>query len=900
MPTLAGSLPAPHDLIMIGRKMKGALENSESDSHIELDLPSNSPGGASGPVDAASDLTAPSASSSDLVKGLAEDLTAVPAFSSDQSGTVSFIPLATQDERVDENDPTIISQRPVAAPAEFYRAMPLAELAAMLEGKQLDHFSVEQMIGGGGMGAVFRGLDERLARTVAIKVIPGSKRDADTLRRFRLEAQAAARLDHPNIARVYYIGEAEQWNYIVFEFIDGVNVRDLVTMEGPLTVDDAVYYTRQIAEALQHAHDRGVVHRDVKPSNILVTAGGIAKVVDMGLARSTSIDKSSADATASGITLGTFDYISPEQARDPRDADVRSDLYSLGCSLFYMLTGNPPFPDGTALQKLLNHGSVPPPDPSAWRDDISDQLYEIIMKLMAKQPANRYQRPADLINDLLLLADAEELPKSQTTNGAFLINTALMQRSLLETNLPWMVAFAFLLGSTLWLQSVQAISNGVNWRELPFGNALVAPDASLEREEENSQAVSRLDTVPGLPTTEVQPVPPSEVATNSAQQVDVVVVSEVRPDDVAYESWESSLYRAVRAQADSGGEVEVRGRVVLDRPIYLSNAEVVIQGKPGTGAKLEISASMLSEVSEWGGAIEVDSGSIQLRGLEIAAAATDYFSSSRRVGVFRLTGDSTLGLRDAFLTIQGNSEGSEAVAAILAVERSSETSAAFQPKAYQKISVEVKDTVVRGEATFLGVRANHSMPNRFELNVDNSLMVLGGLVVDLTTDSRRESTIDRNIRILCEQSTFVASGGFMRLDFSRLSEPSICVNRTSNRCVFQSDSTGAHVVAIGGAKRLGLSETNCLLLKGTDNAYDAQLEVFARSYDRTQNLISELRFDDIPRDAWFAERGNERQIPWEQAPPSGVSYSRVDLRDYDIESGVFAPGFRLKAEGSSE
>ncbi len=365
---------------------------------------------------------------------------------------------STPQASVSDSEKTVISQRPVAAPEEFYRSMPLAELANLLEGKQLDHFQVEQMIGGGGMGAVFRGRDLRLDRIVAIKVIPASKRDADTLRRFRLEAQSAARLDHPNIARVYYVGEAERWNYIVFEFIDGVNIRDLVDMQGPLSVDDAVFYTRQVAEALQHAADRNVVHRDIKPSNLLVTAAGAAKVVDMGLARDTSLDKSSADATASGVTLGTFDYISPEQARNPRDADVRSDLYSLGCTLFFMLTGNPPFPEGTALQKLLNHGSQPPPDPRAWREDLSDELYEILMKLMAKRPTDRYQKPIDLINDLLLLAEAENLPRSRSP-GTVLMSPSVAQRSLLESNLPWMVAVTVLLGTSLWMQSVKSLSS---------------------------------------------------------------------------------------------------------------------------------------------------------------------------------------------------------------------------------------------------------------------------------------------------------------------------------------------------------------------------------------------------------------------------------------------------------
>lgn len=357
-----------------------------------------------------------------------------------------------------ENDRTVISQRPVAAPAEFIRSLSLVELSKQLEGRSLDHFAVDRMIGGGGMGAVFRGRDLRLDREVAIKVIPESRRDPETLRRFRMEAQSAARLDHPNIARVFDIGENETWNYIVFEFIDGINLRDLVLMNGPMSVDDAVFTTRQVAEALQHAHDRHVVHRDIKPSNVIITPNGIAKVVDMGLARNTALDQSTADQTASGVTLGTFDYISPEQARDPRDADVRSDLYSLGCTLFYMLTAQPPFPDGTALQKLLNHGSQPPPDPRQWRDDISDQLAAVLSKLMAKRPSDRYQRPVELINDLLLIAQIESLPRSGSA-GTVMISPTIAQRSLLELNLPWLVPLCVLIGSVFWIQSADSFSN---------------------------------------------------------------------------------------------------------------------------------------------------------------------------------------------------------------------------------------------------------------------------------------------------------------------------------------------------------------------------------------------------------------------------------------------------------
>ncbi|MBX3422904.1 MAG: serine/threonine protein kinase [Pirellulaceae bacterium] len=407
-----------------------------------------------------------------------------------------------------QGDKTVISHRPAAGPQEFYRQVPLPDLAAMLEGHTLDHFQVLQIIGGGGMGAVFRGLDQRLNRTVAIKVMPGFRRDAESLRRFRTEAQSAARLDHPNIARVYYVGEAEQWNYIVFEYIDGVNIRDLVENQGPLSIDDAVFYTRQIAEALQHAHDRAVVHRDIKPSNILVTAGGIAKLVDMGLARDTSIDSSTADQTASGVTLGTFDYISPEQARNPRDADVRSDLYSLGCSLFFMLTGRPPFPEGTALQKLLNHGSLPPPDPRESRDDISDQLYEILMKLMAKRAGDRYQKPIELINDLMLLAEQEGLSRSQGPTTISFTPT-LVEPTLIETHLPWLIAVAVLLASTIWMQQ-QSMSRSFTLPEVNFTEVRNhtdkdqqlrqnAPQSSIAQAQPAPSTASRDSTLRSLP-----------------------------------------------------------------------------------------------------------------------------------------------------------------------------------------------------------------------------------------------------------------------------------------------------------------------------------------------------------------------------------------------------------------
>ena len=308
-------------------------------------------------------------------------------------------------------DKTVISKRtPGAEPAAPLPPMPSQQkLGESLVGRTLDHYELVEFVGGGGMGAVFRANDTRLGRTVAVKVLSRDQTDDETIRRFRNEAQSAARLDHLNIARVYFVGEAEGWNYIVFEFIEGANLRDVVDERGPLPLTDALNYTLQVAEALHHAASRDVVHRDIKPSNVIVTPTGEIKLVDMGLARLHQVESSSEDLTASGVTLGTFDYISPEQARDPRSADVRSDIYSLGCTLYYMLTGKPPFPDGTALQKLLRHNGVDPPDVRLFRPDLGPPVVQLLAKMLAKRPVDRQQTPPELISQILTVANDLEL-----------------------------------------------------------------------------------------------------------------------------------------------------------------------------------------------------------------------------------------------------------------------------------------------------------------------------------------------------------------------------------------------------------------------------------------------------------------------------------------------------------
>lgn len=325
------------------------------------------------------------------------------------------------------------------------------DIGRILEGTMLGPYRLDRFIGGGGMGAVFQALDTSLHRTVAIKVLARHQSDdEENLRRFRIEAQSAARLDHENIGRVYAVGGDQGWHYIVLEYIEGINLRDLVREEGPFDPGRTVDVAIQVAEALEHASERNVVHRDIKPSNIVVTSAGRARIVDMGLARLHQM-AGDAELTVSGMTLGTFDYISPEQARDPRDADVRSDLYSLGCTMFFLLAGRPPFAEGTMVQKLLQHQQAEPPAIKEIRRDVPRSLAEVIATLMEKDPADRYQRPAALVADLIACAEAEGYQLSAARLAAAVVPVPLPRAS----RLPWVVPLLLLaaLVGMLWLRA---------------------------------------------------------------------------------------------------------------------------------------------------------------------------------------------------------------------------------------------------------------------------------------------------------------------------------------------------------------------------------------------------------------------------------------------------------------
>ena len=314
-------------------------------------------------------------------------------------------------------------------------------------GTTLGHYVIKKHIGGGGMGQVYLASDEALDRDVAIKVLtPQRSGDQGTVARFMNEARSAARLNHEHIAQVYFAGESRGIPFIAFEYVEGINIRTMVEEHDVFSLPQALNYLLQIAHALAHAATHNVVHRDVKPSNILITREGRAKLIDMGLARLLDTVEGRDDLTASGVTLGTFDYISPEQARDPRNADIRSDIYSLGCTFFFMLAGRPPFPEGTVLQKLLQHQGDVPPDIRSFQPTIPADVALLIQRMMAKDPRQRFQTPTVLIDALTDVA--RRLGLRPAGQGTLVWTYHRSHRaSFLIRHLPWVSAVSLLLFS---------------------------------------------------------------------------------------------------------------------------------------------------------------------------------------------------------------------------------------------------------------------------------------------------------------------------------------------------------------------------------------------------------------------------------------------------------------------
>lgn len=297
------------------------------------------------------------------------------------------------------SEPRRLAERAIAdGLLTYFQAEQL--LQGKWKGFTIGKYKVLERIGFGGMGQVYLCEHERMKRRVAIKVLPAATaNEPGTLERFEREARLAASLDHRNICRAYDLDhdEASRIHFLVMEFIDGPTLHDLVRVNGPLPLARAAFYIREAALGIQHAHEAGLVHRDVKPSNILVDRGGTVKLLDLGLGRRRDDDLDQLTRQFDGNNvLGTADYVAPEQTRDSHSVDIRADIYGLGATFYFCLAGRPPFADGTPAQKLLWHQSRAPDPIARLRPDVSLGVVAVIEKMMAKDPARRFQTPAEV------------------------------------------------------------------------------------------------------------------------------------------------------------------------------------------------------------------------------------------------------------------------------------------------------------------------------------------------------------------------------------------------------------------------------------------------------------------------------------------------------------------------
>lgn len=271
-------------------------------------------------------------------------------------------------------------------------------LSGASKGFYLGNYRLLRPLGRGGMGVVYLGEHHVMKRRMALKILPpDSSQDERRIERFKSEAEACAQLDHENIVRAYDFGEAAGKLYIVMEYVDGIDLGIAVSRDGVMNPAAAINALTQACAGLAHAHERGIVHRDIKPSNLLLRSDGVVKVSDLGLAR---IGFASLEADQGRRLMGTADYLAPEQAIDSKTVDSRADIYALGCTLHYLLTGSPPFRGESISKTLAKHQTATVPDLEALCPECSPALADLARRMMAKRPADRPRSAVELLAEL--------------------------------------------------------------------------------------------------------------------------------------------------------------------------------------------------------------------------------------------------------------------------------------------------------------------------------------------------------------------------------------------------------------------------------------------------------------------------------------------------------------------
>lgn len=814
-----------------------------------------------------------------------------------------------------------------------------AEVAGVLLGQELNHFRLEQLIGGGGMGAVFKARDTRLDRIVAIKVIPRVGEDPDLLRRFRNEAQSAARLDHRNIARVYDVGRFEEWHYIVFEYIEGINLRDLVARDGVLSIDDAVFFTRQVVEAIQHADQRGVVHRDIKPSNVLVRADGQVKLVDMGLARSLQLEVSG-DMTASGVTLGTFDYISPEQARDPRDADVRSDIYSLGCTLFFVLTGRPPFPGGTVLQKLLSHGNAPPPDPREFRPEVSDNLAAILQKMLAKRPSDRYGKPIDLIADLSELAVRENLSRAQSV-GMVAVASSSRWVALVERHLPWAVAALLLIVSVAWLQLLSSIDNVDATIPVP-PDAVASTEQPAPSDRANVPATGRspsaetqeqASTIPAAEDAAVRD-PAVETAADEPEAAPAVpdvsqqpptftlpqpfefdaVSGEAESDDGLQSPLQVAQFQRIQvggstadlpkttlaaaglseaiklARVNKISRIELAESVTCNEPLVIRQDELVI-GAAVDGVEIRFAQMPLQAMQN---AVMIDVADSRVRFEDLRFHWDVPPGAVNGGALFSLTANRRMELVDCAITI-ANPSPLEAIYAfdIATDQPAGSIGAAEGSMGPPLVVISLTNVIARGEMTLIHMDVAAQLQFKWDngfLGISRRLLETGGAVA-------RPPVGMTQLKIVMDHVTASAQMGLVLVSLGPSGSVPVMIDRELTNCAITTEMGSPHVEIRGleDAESAG----QYVGFRGVGNHYDnlpgrSDQMLWATDTEGGSQLF---RLSDLVgrnRPGWMEERSPQSVIYWSQPAPPPKPASLLLPSDFQ-QDGNTLPGF-IEAE----
>ncbi len=595
------------------------------------------------------------------------------------------------------------------------------EIGRFLEGRDLGPYQLEKFVGGGGMGAVFRALDTTLDRIVAVKVLsPQQSGDDEMLRRFKNEAQSAARLDHENIGRVYAVGYDDGWHFIVFEFIEGTNLRDLVQKEGPFDVPRAIEASIQIADALAHASQRSVVHRDIKPSNIIITPTGRARLVDMGLARLHQVSDDQ-DLTMSGVTLGTFDYISPEQARDPRSADVRSDLYSLGCTIYSMLIGRPPFANGTMVQKLLQHQQETAPPLDSIRSDVPHSLSEVVARLMAKNPNDRYQRAEELVTALLEIADS--LGIEITISRPLAATPVVASVFSIHNALPWLVplmALGTLVGGLWWFSEPQPGAGKTESGDVSGSQGEVIEDAS----DKKAQTFRRVVDAPDGP-----------------QEY-------------------SSISQAVEAAAD-GDVIELAWSGVRDEvPFTIRGKNLLLNRAVGSRPVVKFSGGASESTPHGYAGIMLHNAGLAAKGVTFDLDVTSLRMHTQR-HMFVLVGESSLELEKCRLTIPSidlrDDRSPDGRSGFVLMARPSAVSDAprVPDVSLMPVKLQVVDSIVSGAGLFLETQRSD-----VDLIWDGGVFVSPHRFILADGETRGAVADNATIRLSLSNASFVCEDGF--------------------------------------------------------------------------------------------------------------------------------------------